>query len=383
VESQDIMLSRRKHQKRRKKKRLIEELKLNNVDERIVSNELTSTNNYIPGNRNIKTFYYTFYQEHHPRYNELRKLFDDSHIRMVNVFDSGYNIINTYDGYAETMEHNYPVFTLVKRKHSLEANVNGRADADCAEWLLDNYGNTKSRGIERTGFSKQYATAGAHSSKFRRGIHIKILNRSGSEMWEPYIQKWIGRCGTVARHYFPFGLLSSIKKAKLLVKDFINYNHSCIKKQHLNDTSNHNISNNKKLLNGKNNQNTANDNKKNIVEENPAIWASMATSSNYIAPSHTDNDAFLSCLFVTHCPTSERTNGKYIYPYHSDVCCFFCFPSYHTIVALRPGDILFFNPLVEHCVTQRTKHYIDEAIICSTFYLTTKQISGNDNSKPL
>ena len=53
----------------------------------------------------------------------------------------------------------------------------------------------------------------------------------------------------------------------------------------------------------------------------------------------------------------------------------------NTAIALRPGDVLFFNPLQKHCLSQRTLHYLDEKLYCSAFYLTTKQISGNDNTK--
>ena len=41
-----------------------------------------------------------------------------------------------------------------------------------------------------------------------------------------------------------------------------------------------------------------------------------------------------------------------------------------------------FNPLQKHCLSQRTIDYLDEKLYCSAFYLTTKQVSGNNNTEP-
>ena len=69
------------------------------------------------------------------------------------------------------------------------------------------------------------------------------------------------------------------------------------------------------------------------------------------------------------------------YPHHCKICCYFCLPGVNTAIALRPGDILFFSPLQKHFLSQRTVEYLDEKLYCSAFYLTTKQISSNDNTK--
>jgi hypothetical protein len=153
-----------------------------------------------------------------------------------------------------------------------------------------------------------------------------------------------------ARSYLPPGLLSSLQAAKLSVGDTVTFDH-----QHKSDDT---------------------------VGSN-SVWASMATSYNYISPAHRDRDAFLSCMFVSMCAVDENRNGKYPYSLKMDVSSYFCFPELKTAVALRPGDVLFFDPLQLHCCSQRTIPYQYKKVYLSSFYLSTKQISGNDNSVPV
>ncbi len=108
------------------------------------------------------------------------------------------------------------------------------------------------------------------------------------------------------------------------------------------------------------------------------VWSSMATSCNYISPSHTDKDAFLSCLMVTHVPLgTEMKKQKTML--NMDVAVYFCFPEQGIAVALRPGDILFFNPLHHHCLSQRTSEYRNEEVYVTSFYVKSSEMGGNDN----
>jgi len=63
-----------------------------------------------------------------------------------------------------------------------------------------------------------------------------------------------------------------------------------------------------------------------------------------------------------------------------DVILYFCFPSLGLAVPLRAGDILIFNPRTLHGVSSRCR--VDDKIYCTSMYLKTKVVGGNDNSTP-
>jgi hypothetical protein len=72
-----------------------------------------------------------------------------------------------------------------------------------------------------------------------------------------------------------------------------------------------------------------------------------------------------------------------MYDANMPVAVYFCFPEYKVAVGLRPGDVLFFNPLHHHCVSQRSEDYRLEEVFVTSFYLKTSQVSLNDNSIPI
>jgi hypothetical protein len=58
---------------------------------------------------------------------------------------------------------------------------------------------------------------------------------------------------------------------------------------------------------------------------------------------------------------------------------YFCFPTVGVSVAMRNGDILLFNPLIPHCISSRATQ--KEKVICTSLYLKTALVGGNDNDK--
>ena len=110
-----------------------------------------------------------------------------------------------------------------------------------------------------------------------------------------------------------------------------------------------------------------------------SVWSSLATSCNYASPAHTDKDAFISCLLVSHKPSSYNTRQKYLYTMDEKICCHFVFPLYGKAVALRPGDMLFFNPLHYHCLSDRTLEFEEEKVYVTSFYMKSAQLGLNDN----
>jgi hypothetical protein len=301
------------------------------------------------------TFYYNFYEQNDSvidnNLSELKPLFQTDNNVMVRIKEAGFEIVDSYIGSIMTHDY-YPVFLLIPRIEAIKVNNKSRADHDCLLWLLNKHSNLNIRGKQRSGHSTQYVTAGAHSSNFRKGIHIKKLCSEGKRFYEPYLQKWLCKAKSFATQYLPCGLLSGLKEAKFLVDDDVCY-----------EKSNH---------------------KKDVNEPNNSLYASMATSYNYIAPAHVDKDSFLSCMFVTLNMEQYDVDSKSPqYKEKMDICVYFSFPDYKKTVALRPGDVFFFNPLKRHCVSQRCVEYIDHKIFCTTFYINTKTISGNDATKSI
>ena len=100
----------------------------------------------------------------------------------------------------------------------------------------------------------------------------------------------------------------------------------------------------------------------------------------YTSPAHVDKNAFISCLIVSHIPNTHDSKRKYFYSVEdNEICCHFLFPEYGKAVALRPGDVLFFNPLHYHCLSDRTDAYQDEKVYVTSFYIKSAQLGLNDN----
>jgi hypothetical protein len=57
-----------------------------------------------------------------------------------------------------------------------------------------------------------------------------------------------------------------------------------------------------------------------------------------------------------------------------------CFPEQGVAVALRPGDVIFFNPQYYHCVSGRCVEYEAEKVYLTSFYMKSMQLGLNDNS---
>lgn len=106
-------------------------------------------------------------------------------------------------------------------------------------------------------------------------------------------------------------------------------------------------------------------------KEQSEIYSTIACGYDVFLPAHFDEDFFWST-------TTVLVNEDFI---HDDkIKNYFCFPGYGVAVALRPGDVLIFNPSVLHCVSTRNTM---EHVICLSLYVKTKNIAGNDVSQQL
>ena len=108
------------------------------------------------------------------------------------------------------------------------------------------------------------------------------------------------------------------------------------------------------------------------------IWNSVAFGKNVFLNSHTDEDSFLSITTVITNPT----NGSH-YEKDDPIVQYFVFPEVGFAIALRPGDVLVFNPLYFHSVSSQTEEGEKQDVYCLSFYLKTAVVGGNNNALPL
>jgi hypothetical protein len=101
--------------------------------------------------------------------------------------------------------------------------------------------------------------------------------------------------------------------------------------------------------------------------------AAMASSVNYSAPAHVDDDY----LFSIHQLNVNGCTGN------NEIVQCFCFPTYGFAIGLRPGDIILFNPHVYHCLSEKSTPYAEKDVHVTTFYVKTAHVGKNDNSLPL
>ena len=100
------------------------------------------------------------------------------------------------------------------------------------------------------------------------------------------------------------------------------------------------------------------------------MFASIASAKNVTLNSHADNDTIYSLV------TPMETNGA---PFtdNDDICLYFTFPDLGYSIALRPGDILIFNPQKYHSVSSRCDP--TKPIWCTSLYLKNAVVGGNNN----
>ena len=123
---------------------------------------------------------------------------------------------------------------------------------------------------------------------------------------------------------------------------------------------------------------TRNCNEDNADEEIPydnkcEIFSSMAVGKNVHLRCHVDND-------FTHSVVTVHVKGKKYLP-NDSIVSYFCFPRLGMAVALRPGDMLIFNPCEEHAISSRCDNR--EQTYSISFYLKTAIVGLNNNNQQL
>jgi hypothetical protein len=104
-------------------------------------------------------------------------------------------------------------------------------------------------------------------------------------------------------------------------------------------------------------------------------FSSIATALNVCLNSHTDNDSFYGVV------TNLDADPLKFPQLDDDVALYFTFPTLGLAIALRPGDILVFNPAVYHSVSSRRNPNQD--VWCTSLYTKNAVVGGNDNSQEI
>ena len=99
------------------------------------------------------------------------------------------------------------------------------------------------------------------------------------------------------------------------------------------------------------------------------IFGGVAFGVNIHLSCHTDKDYTYSIVSV-HL-------SRHQYELDNRIVAYFYFPRLGIAVALRPGDLLVFNPSEPHAVSPRCNK--DDQVYCLSMYLKTSVVGLNDN----
>ena len=200
---------------------------------------------------------------------------------------------------------------------------------------LESQASTNLRSGERItmfeGRSK-YVTFGAHPRRFGSGVSDSIHGMNQHPEAYEEIARYYRQCEHVAKQYIASDDMYGFYKSKQLVE---------WKSFPLDDTT------------------------------RGELWSSISVGRNVFLNAHTDIDFWLSMTTVV-CKGRTELNAP--------VANYFCFPQYGVAVALRPGDLLIFNPQTLHCVSSRRT---TDDVFCISFYLKTAVVGGHSNGQRL
>ena len=71
------------------------------------------------------------------------------------------------------------------------------------------------------------------------------------------------------------------------------------------------------------------------------------------------------------------------YTMNDHIVQYFCFPTYAFCVAMKPGDVIIFNPNIYYCLSKKTQYYENIDVYPAIMYMKASQLGRNNNSIPL
>lgn len=248
-------------------------------------------------------------------------------------------VIDTQFGAQLVLEGGDTVFTLIPRQYAIDRLTHVKEHLKSLYALENAQPSSEKRGKERLAVPEdngKYITVGLKPNRGSRGIN-ECWPKKLKKHHRMQIRNIMTRCEEAAKGYVKSNELRGLRMAQL----FGNW----------------------PQIDG--------------VSSMP-IWGSLACGKNYYLNSHLDDDFFYSLTTIASewglQPKIDRYNVD------AEVCNYFTFAEQGLAVALRPGDMLVFNPRYQHCLSSRTSAYIQKDVYCLSLYLKTAVVGGNDNS---
>ena len=306
----------------------------------------------------------------------------------VNVLNNeSIELVDTKEGMVHFDKvTNDPVFVLLNRDNSLGCSKPHLFVKALKEVEKSKPEKSTVRGAKRevryeagtTGAN--YLTTGVAAKRAGRGLYTKDMRSSKTE-------KAIKKMTNFIRHKSETYIDQTIKKAlrAILQKFDLDTDDIMLLKEQKND------------------EDVQKDDEDDFKEKKPqkktkmtCYFPSMATGRNACLEIHTDEDCFFSVV-VVYCEDDievqevlkekqEESKQPHYHVFSSvkhdlEILKYFTF-STGVSVGLRSGDILLFNPLIEHCISSNTDACKEKDVYCSSFYFKSMVLGLNDNTIP-
>ena len=249
-------------------------------------------------------------------------------------------IVDTVHGcHMEDTDGN-PVFTLVPREKSLP-NSKEISNDICNLKRLQEFQKTNKRGVKRGGVTENvHATTGAQPGRNKRGVHQSSFSKSHVSSWN-YLVKMVKRKEKLVKDYTAHKLLRGLAAARAVGQ------WSTMEPAGSGAAS----------------------------TKGATIFPALASARNCCSAAHDDPDFFLSAFSTC----AERESCKL----EMDVAQHFCFPEVGVAIAIRPGNLLIFNPAHHHCCSQKESARDGEDVCLTSFCLKSAAVGLHDNKIPL
>ena len=246
--------------------------------------------------------------------------------------------VDTKCGFRYPMNHDEEdQILLLPRAAILEGHPRVKDLLNALDAAQDMSGSSLERGSERIvafqSKGSKYINPGAYPDRGGKGITQRIIHKIQLHEWETLL-KHVKYCENKAFTYLRSGFLAGFGNARLVVP-FRTFPAP-------------------------------------PGSEESKMFSAIAAAKDVCLNSHTDDDTIYSLVTPIDC------NKSITFQMDDPICCYFTFPEIGIAIALRPGDILVFNPQTYHSVSSRA----DDAqhIWCLSLYLKTALVGGNDNS---
>jgi hypothetical protein len=252
-------------------------------------------------------------------------------------------VVDTVEGAQMKSDSGDTVFVLIPREKAIAKISHVNKMLQLLRALNNAKGFTEQRGKKRIsvpeGRNSNYSTAGLKANRGGAGI-LDSWPEKLSKNDKKQIIKFMNACQDVADGFIPSEHLRGIQIAKCILQ--WQQMEGCGKR---------------------------------------CVWASFSDALNTFISAHMDDDFYYSLLTLASAHALRQKIDRY--ELSADVSNYFVFPEQGIAVAMRPGDMLIFNPKYHHCISSRAYEYANKDVFSLSLYLKTAIIGKHDNTIPL